>query len=213
MEQTHVHDVYSKIASQFNHTRFSHWKCISTFLNSLQPHSIVADIGTGNGKYLTFRNDITVIGNDTCQELLHIIVYKNKHANILQANGLHLPYKSETFDAVISVAVMHHLSTPEARSKFLQEAIRILRPNGGRCIITVWAREQPIKTSWECIPHGQNDYFVPWVENKDTQIIHKRYYHLFTYNELKGMIEAIKTEFQSYNIEYEMGNWCLTVFK
>jgi SAM-dependent methyltransferase len=206
MEQQHVYDVYSKIATHFDHTRFSHWKCVADFLDDLPKYSIVADIGTGNGKYLTYRNDVTIIGNDTCNELLQIITNKNKYTNVLQANGLNLPYKDHAFDAVISVAVMHHLSTSSSRVEFLQEAIRILRP-GGRCIITVWAREQPIKSTWEPI-NNANDFFVPWTHKHK---MYKRYYHLFTRHEIEELVAAQGDRIRQYNVRYELGNWCLGI--
>lgn len=211
MEQQHVYDVYSKIASQFDNTRYSHWNCIANFLNSLPKYSIVADIGTGNGKYLNYRNDITVIGNDTCNELLQVIVNKdinrNKPANVLQANGLNLPYKDQTFDAVISVAVMHHLSTLASRKQFMKEALRILRP-GGECIITVWSREQHIKPSWEPIKNNNSDFFVPWVDTQHN-ITYKRYYHLFTRDELEDLVISEAPYLACYSITHELDNWCL----
>jgi SAM-dependent methyltransferase len=208
MEQQHVYNIYNKIATHFDHTRFSHWKCIANFLNDLPKHSVVADIGTGNGKYLTYRDDITMIGNDTCDELLQIVTNRNKHTNVLQANGLNLPYKDCAFDAVISVAVMHHLSTSSSRAQFLQEAIRILRP-GGRCIVTVWAREQPMKSTWEPI-NDTNDFFVPWT-HKDEHKMYKRYYHMFTRHEVEELVAAQTDRIRQYAINYELGNWCLEI--
>lgn len=48
------------------------------------------------------------------------------------------------FDYAISIAVLHHLSTQERRTKALLEIKRCLKP-GGRALVTVWAKEQKYK--------------------------------------------------------------------
>ena len=56
-------------------------------------------------------------------------------------DALHLPYRDQCFDAVVSVGVIHHLTTTRRRAAALQEACRVLRP-GGKAMICVWAMEQ-----------------------------------------------------------------------
>jgi ubiquinone/menaquinone biosynthesis C-methylase UbiE len=209
MEKQHVHDVYDKIATKFDNTRFSYWKGVKEFLDDIPRHSIVADVGTGNGKYISYRSDITVIGNDMSDNLLNIISQKNKEANILKANALYMPYRSSMYDASISIAVLHHISTIEARCKFIEEMIRILKPQGC-CLITVWAREQPIKSSWKDI--GNNDFFIPWVDTYKNEI-HNRYYHLFTNDEIKTLFSHYEHAITITSIEFELNNWCITFVK
>ena len=48
---------------------------------------------------------------------------------------------SSTFDACISIAVIHHLSTTERRANAIREILRIVKPNG-LVLIYVWAQEQ-----------------------------------------------------------------------
>jgi tRNA (uracil-5-)-methyltransferase TRM9 len=209
MEHHHVHQVYEQIASKFNHTRFSHWKAVRLFLDNLPKYSLVADIGTGNGKYLGYREDITVIGNDMCDGLLNIIKNKDNEAQVLRANALHLPYKPSSFDAVISIAVFHHISSYEGRCRFIEEIIDVLKPKG-KALITVWAREQSIKSTWKDL--GSNDFFVPWTDVEKNQV-HDRYYHLFSKDELLDITYNIscKKNVQVCSLEYERDNWCLTL--
>ena len=54
---------------------------------------------------------------------------------------MHLPVPPARFDAAISIAVLHHVSSAVRRQLAVREILRILRP-GGRALITVWAREQ-----------------------------------------------------------------------
>jgi SAM-dependent methyltransferase len=56
-------------------------------------------------------------------------------------DNLELPFRDESFDAVLSLAVVHHFATTERRVSAIRELARILRI-GGRVIITVWALEQ-----------------------------------------------------------------------
>ena len=49
--------------------------------------------------------------------------------------------RDSCLDAVISVAVIHHVATLERRVRALKELARVLRV-GGRVMITVWAMEQ-----------------------------------------------------------------------
>lgn len=205
MEANHVHYVYEQIADKFNHTRFSHWNIVKQFLNKLPKYSLVADIGTGNGKYLNYRKDITIIGNDVCNGLLNIIVDKSSKCNICCADALHLPYRNETFDAVISIAVFHHISKSMNRLRFIEEVTKVLKPNGIG-LVTVWAREQHIKTTWKNL--GDNDFFVPWVDT-EKNITYDRYYHLFTKQTILSLFDEFNDKLTVIKILYEMDNWCI----
>lgn len=212
MEHHHVHQVYEEIASKFNHTRFSHWKAVRLFLDNLPKYSLVADVGTGNGKYLAYRKDIIVIGNDMCDSLLNIIKNKDNEAQVLRADALHLPYKTSSFDALISIAVFHHVSTYEGRCRFIEEIINVLKPKG-KALITVWAREQSIKSTWVALKDiGNNDFFVPWTDVEKNQV-HDRYYHLFSKDELMSIVNVYKDKLMVCSLEYEQDNWCITLEK
>lgn len=60
---------------------------------------------------------------------------------MFNGNCLSLPLKDNTADAVISIAVIHHLSTEKRRLKALTEIARVLRV-GGEALIYVWAKQQ-----------------------------------------------------------------------
>jgi len=61
--------------------------------------------------------------------------------NVLVCDNLYLPFREQSFDAVISVSVIHHFTTPSRRAKAIRELSRVLRP-GGKVMIYVWAMEQ-----------------------------------------------------------------------
>jgi len=56
-------------------------------------------------------------------------------------DNLALPFRDDCFDAVMSVAVVHHFATTDRRVAALRELARVLRI-GGKLVITVWAMEQ-----------------------------------------------------------------------
>ncbi|KAA6429599.1 MAG: tRNA methyltransferase 9 [Trebouxia sp. A1-2] len=152
MEQEFVHDVYNAIAPHFSSTRFAIWPKVRQFIDKLAPGSLVADVGCGNGKYFLVRQDIAVLGSDRSSGLAEVAATRlaagtgaasgsSFKADVAVADGMQLPYASHRFDAVLSIAVLHHITTPARRIHMLKELLRILRP-AGKALVTVWATHQ-----------------------------------------------------------------------
>ena len=108
------------------------------------------------------------IGADRCRNLTEIA--KEKDNEDLICDNMALPYKDDSFDAVLSIAVIHHIATTERRVRALRELARILRV-GGRIIISVWSMEQRHRK------FESQDVLIPWhrpappssaEENRDT---------------------------------------------
>ncbi|XP_068069571.1 probable tRNA methyltransferase 9B isoform X2 [Danio rerio] len=156
LEREHVHSVYERIAPYFNDSRYKAWPKVKQFLLEQEPGSIVADIGCGNGKYLHINEEIFKLGCDVCRPLVESAWNKGHEVQI--CDGLRLPYRDACFDAVLSIAVIHHMSTKERRIRAIKEMARTLRV-GGRIMIYVWAMEQK-RRKFE-----KQDIFVPWNPN------------------------------------------------
>ncbi|XP_012216254.1 alkylated DNA repair protein alkB homolog 8 isoform X2 [Linepithema humile] len=139
LENSYVHEVYDEISSHFNETRQKQWPNVTKFLENLDVGALLLDVGCGNGKYLRGNRNIYKTGCDRSSGLTDIC--RKQDFEVLQCDCLHLPYKDDSFDAAISIAVIHHLSTRERRQRAISEIVRILRPTG-RCLIYVWAKEQ-----------------------------------------------------------------------
>ncbi|XP_062052944.1 alkylated DNA repair protein alkB homolog 8 isoform X2 [Lepus europaeus] len=139
LEREYVHRVYEEIAGHFSSTRHTPWPHIVEFLKALPDGSIVADIGCGNGKYLGINKELYMVGCDRSQNLVDICRERQFQAFVCDA--LAVPVRSESCDACISIAVIHHFATAERRVLALQELVRLLRP-GGKALIYVWAMEQ-----------------------------------------------------------------------
>ena len=235
IEQKHVYDVYEKIAPHFSKTRYKPWPKVKEFLESLPEGSINCDVGCGNGKYLGINNkNILSIGTDRSFNLTAIASERNPGSQTFVCNSLSLPLRSNVFDSVISIAVIHHFSTKVLRIKAIKELQRICKV-GGKILIYVWAFEQERKFTTQ-------DVFVPWhlhdtyekkgdgEEQKETirkevnieqntgfietaikdemkkSTIYHRYYHVFKKGELEKLIEEIPG-LEIHRSFYDHANW------
>lgn len=85
------------------------------------------------------------------------------------ADIMNLPHPRHSFDFAISIAVIHHISTPERRVEAVKAILELLRPpsaekpgSGGRALIYVWALEQKdSRRGWD--EGNEQDVMVPWV--------------------------------------------------
>ncbi|KAF7724501.1 tRNA methyltransferase, has a role in tRNA modification [Apophysomyces ossiformis] len=194
-EKNHVHEVYEVIADHFSDTRYKPWPVVENFLNGLPIGSLGADVGCGNGKYIGVNPHVMMLGSDRSTNLIKIVNQRGFEGMV--CDGLDLPYRAAAFDFAISIAVIHHFSTPERRLSALKELLRIVRP-GGRLLVFVWALEQT-KFSKRNFEPGKQDVFVPWMltkktgneEEKQAPTVYNRYYHLFQQGELDGLFHQI----------------------
>jgi alkylated DNA repair protein alkB family protein 8 len=170
MEQQYVHEFYETVAKHFSSTRYAPWPRVAEFVRSLPFGSLVADIGCGNGKYMkcVAPNTSAIVGGDRSESLAKIC--QEAGLNILVCDALTVPYRSESCDAALSIAVLHHLSTLHHRLQAVKEIIRVLRV-GGRGIIYAWALEQT-KGSKRRFDQDKQDFYVPW--NLDRRFVKKK---------------------------------------
>lgn len=139
LEIENVHKVYDEIGGHFSETRHSPWPNVENFIKSLDDGALLLDVGCGNGKYLGVNEKVVKFGCDRSESLLQICY--ERRFNVFKCDCLQLPFRDDTVDACISIAVVHHLATIERRTKAIREMIRVLVP-GGRVLIYVWAKDQ-----------------------------------------------------------------------
>ena len=165
LERKHVQRVYDAVAAQWHSTRYKAWPRVAQFVASLPPHSLIADLGCGNGKIAPHCREAghAVIGCDFSMELLHI-ARSQLRLEAQAADVMALPYRDETFDAALSIAVLHHVSTAERRRLLVAETLRVLRP-GGRALFYAWAAEQSAGRSGH--QFAAPDVFVPFHNRVD----------------------------------------------
>lgn len=152
MEAKYVRGVYEQMAGLMADPRYRAWPKVRQFILAQPRHSLIADIGPsrslhrpralliwaecegcGAGKYFTVGTDrVMFVGVDVCSALLGVAKAKGKRCDVAAADTLALPFADGSFDAVISVSVIHHLTTESRRRQAVQELARILKPGQDR---------------------------------------------------------------------------------
>ncbi|KAI9993510.1 hypothetical protein PInf_015680 [Phytophthora infestans] len=181
MEKQYVHEFYETVAAHFSSTRHSPWPRVAQFVASLPSGSVVADLGCGNGKYMKCvdSSQSFVVGGDRSWRLVNICGDRGLDAMVCDA--LAVPLRSNSCDAALSIAVLHHLSTLGHRLAAVKEVLRVLRV-GGRGIIYAWAHEQ-MKGSRRRFEDGRQDFMVPW--NLDKR---------FAFSSEEDSVETVETD-------------------
>ncbi|KAG8195954.1 hypothetical protein JTE90_028928 [Oedothorax gibbosus] len=153
LEKDYVNEVYERIGRNLVHAKDPLHNTVQKFLDGLEPGSLIADVGCGDGRHLKDTNNCYSIGTD-CSVLQATLTHEHGKEAILGDN-LQLPFRSDLFDGVLSVGVVHHLASKERRIQALQEIARVLRV-GGRVLIAVRSQDSQ---------HAQ-DVLMPWYDVK-----------------------------------------------
>ena len=217
-DKIYVAKAYNDIAPHFAQTRTYLWSGVVDFYKLIPNSSFIADIGCGNGKNIdnihTKEKNLICIGCDITQFFLEVCNKENK--SVIAANNLHLPFKDNFFDAVLSVAVIHHFSNHADRIKAIQEIYRITKPNG-IFLIQVWAHEQESDSKKN---FNIGDNLVPWslrnIKNKSIELdLVKRYYYICDKNIFHELIiQALQNfNFDIFKFFYQKGNWVAYIRK
>lgn len=113
----------------------------------------VMDIGTGTGQLallLAESGAKEVVGIDISPAMLEIAEYfrlssatsASKAVSFRLAAAQRVPFRSESFDAVTCRLVLHHSQKPE---RILNEAVRLLKPNGVLILADLLGADDPVK--------------------------------------------------------------------
>ncbi|KAH8741604.1 hypothetical protein FG386_003376 [Cryptosporidium ryanae] len=162
LEEKYVHEIYEKMAEHFSHTRGIAWPKVREFLSSFGPGSLLLDVGCGNGRFMDCVKESRALflGTDRCRSLLDSAKTRNNSLEVFIDDCIKLNLRSNSFDGIVCIAVLHHLSTPERRYTAVSELVRCLR-KGGTLLIYVWAFEQQ-KGTVGARSFSSKDTMVPW---------------------------------------------------
>jgi len=178
-------EIYDSIAESWynyrHHTRFQ--KELSELAQRWKAGRLI-NTGCGHGPdFLPFKDGFELHGIDfSLQMLKQAQRYAQKYnfeADLVVADLCCLPYRDSTFNWAISIASYHHIRDKNLRQQSFAELRRVLKP-GAEAFITVWNRNQP--RFW--LKGTETD--VDW---KTRDNIYHRYYYLFTYGEIEGIVK------------------------
>ena len=204
IENTYVKNVYEEIADHFNYTRVFKWSWVDNFLDKLPNSSLIYDLGCGNGRNMFMSNkNHNFIGIDNCENFVKIC--RKRNLNVVQSNITNIPFQNDSADAILCIAVFHHLSNETSRLNALFEMKRLIKTNG-KILLSVWSINQPKKIKRSFNNYGNN--IVLW-NNKGK--IYERYYYIFKLDEIKNLIK--KAGLTIINYEYNCGNEIFTLIK
>lgn len=203
IEEVNVKEVYEKIAKHFSDTRVYKWSWVNEFLESLESNSLVYDLGCGNGRNMLYNN-INFIGIDNCKNFISIC--KEKKLNVINSNITNIPLDNNSADAIMCIAVFHHLYTRENRLKALLEMKRLIK-SGGKILLSVWSIKQPKKTRRTFNNYGNNIVLY----NTNNGKIYERFYYIFDIDEIKKLFCDVGLSL--INHVHNCGNEIFTLIK
>ncbi|XP_066923348.1 alkylated DNA repair protein alkB homolog 8-like [Clytia hemisphaerica] len=146
-EKKYVHDVYDRLSVEessidkskcnLQTRRGKCWRRVIRFLQSFPMDSLIGDIGFGDGRFLD-ESQANIFGIERCIHLCEEAKKSNDNIETIGSDVTQLPFRSNLFDGLICVAVLHHLATKRRRINAFKELGRVMRV-GGQLLFTVCA--------------------------------------------------------------------------
>jgi ubiquinone/menaquinone biosynthesis C-methylase UbiE len=95
------------------------------------------DVGCGTGALASrlAAAGYEMAGVDPSEGMLEVLRRRAPAIRAVKASGTDLPFADDSFDLVLSVAVMHHIADPGDVRRTVAEMVRVARPSGR---ILVW---------------------------------------------------------------------------
>src|SRR3989338_7841048 len=193
-----VRVTYDTIAADFDRTRQRIWPEFDRFSRYLSRDARILDVGCGNGRLLKFLDGKffrSYKGVDHSNALLKFArqQHRGQKISFREGNLTQLPVKDGSYDAVFSIAALHHVPSRALQLKALGECRRAMVPTG-LLFLTVWdlyrVRSLPyfmkafLRWMFTCGDYSRKDLFVPWGK-KSPQM---RYCYAFTMRELRQLM-------------------------
>ncbi len=182
MNQRGVWDSIAESWNSFRQRPFYDFSDVIRRIN-LRKRSKILDVGCGNGRNLLPFKGHDLYGLDFSREMLMFAKkFSDKHdlnIKLVQGDARSLPFKSNTFDLILSIAVLHHLRNPLIA---LMEIHRVLKP-GGTLVASVWNKWQSRFLVDSIL--RRREVFVPW---RTGNVVYKRYYRLLSKKDLKQLL-------------------------
>jgi 2-polyprenyl-3-methyl-5-hydroxy-6-metoxy-1,4-benzoquinol methylase len=206
---------YNRIAQYFSDTRQHAWPEFSFFSSLIKDGQRILDWGCGNGRlvFCLENKKAQYYGLDQSSELIKIA--RTQFAAQVKTGAVHFfstasrdkKFAHDFFDLVFIIAALFHLPSEASRVAVLKKIYTEMKP-GATLVVMVWNLESDwakikAKKDWKKI--GENDFLIPW-KNPQGKLMAERYYHHFTEDELKDILQ--KAGFTVKKMQYmKNGTW------
>jgi SAM-dependent methyltransferase len=107
------------------------------FIERLLARGSVLDVGCGTGELTgaIAARGYRVVGLDRSHGMLE--VFRGRAGRrVVQGSSDALPFRSESFDLVVTIATLHHVGGPDTVRAMLGDLVRVARSPGG--VVVVW---------------------------------------------------------------------------
>jgi len=199
-------DFYNTFAGAFAATRYGAQPGWDRIIPHFPKRCQVLDLGCGNGRFAHFLDErleqVDYVGVDGSKNLVEI-AQKGSADLSRTTTAFHAidlaqrdwQFHHDTFDAVVALAVMHHIPSFAARSAFLRAAANCLAPTGV-LVLSNWRFAHNERMRKKIVPWQQvglndadvesGDYLLDW--KKDGQVGY-RYAHQLHEDEVVGLAQ------------------------
>lgn len=190
VEKLYVKDFYDRVADSWINIR-QKFKILELFkfLNNKK----ILEVGCGTATQLAeFKNNF-LVGIDFSKKMIkyanEYLKRKNIKAYLIIADAKKLPFKSNSFDFVFSIATIHHIKNRIDRIRAIKEILRVSKKY---CLISVLKRFSSL-TFFRLILGflrflNFGDILLEW---KYKKIKLKRFYHTYSKIEIKKDLELL----------------------
>jgi len=184
-----VHQIWEVLADSWTHLRTKPEEEVVK-LSDIIKNGIVLDVGCGNGRNMIpfLEKGIKCVGIDFSKGMIReakkFLMKRKLKAQFIIGNMRYLPFKLNTFSAVLLIRTLHHGETKIERIQTLKEVKRV----GRTILISVWKKWQK-RFFWKLLKNFfRSDVYVEWNYHGK---IYRRFYHLYTKRELEKELESV----------------------
>jgi 2-polyprenyl-3-methyl-5-hydroxy-6-metoxy-1,4-benzoquinol methylase len=143
------HEFYAGFAEPFADSRTLSDPALTSILPYIPADARVLDVGCGNGRLALLlgqeRPGAAYTGVDAVPELIKVARAQASALDIsvefrildISQRGWSDPFRGESFDCIVTLAVLHHIPSFKLRALALREMAELLAPRG-RLLLSTW---------------------------------------------------------------------------